>query len=168
LKLDWMGDYRCIVEKLIKYCNVYASVYNREMDYGAEVEFSFSQIQVVEYLLENEDMHQNMSEIASRLGITLSTFSKLVNRLVKKGFLEKFHTTDNHKAVIVRVTDFGREVYLQYSTVILKYHFSKMFQTADEIPKEYIPKIAEMLDAGILLPENTVCKKPPVLIPIEK
>lgn len=168
MKLSWMGEYRGVVEKLIKYCNVYASVYNREMDYGAEIEFSYSQIQVVEYLLENEDLHQNMSEIASRLGITLSTFSKLVNRLVKKGFLEKFHTTENHKAVIVRATDYGREVYGQYANHILKDHFSKMFQVADEIPKEYIPKIAAMLDAGIQQEGSSPCKAPPVLVPIEK
>ena len=167
MKLQWMGDYREMVEKLIKYCNVYAAVYNREMDHGADIAFSFSQIQVVEYLLENEDLHQNMSEIASRLGITLSTFSKLVNHLAEKGFLEKFHTTENHKAVIVRVTDYGLEVYSKYVEYILNDHFAKMFQVADTIPNEDIPKFAAMLEAGIQQQETSVCKRPTVLVPIE-
>lgn len=153
-----------MVEKLIKYCNVYASVYSRETDHGAEIKFSYSQIQVVEYLLENEDLHQNMSEIASRLGILPSAFSKLVNRLAEKGLLEKFHTTKNRKDVIIQVTDFGREVYRQYSDFIFTNCFSKMFQVADEIPREYIPKIAAMLDAGICTRESPVVKEPPVLI----
>lgn len=167
MKLEWMGSYREMVEKLIKYCNVYASVYNREMAHGAEIDFSFSQIQVVEYLLENEDLHQNMSEIASRLGISLSAFSKLVNRLMKKGLLEKFHTRENQKNVIVKVTDFGRKVYGEYSDFILKTHFSKMFEIADALPHEDIPIIAAMLDAGIHVPQNPRPKDPPVLIPIK-
>lgn len=149
MELNWMGEYRQMVEKLIKYCNVYTLVYNKETELGSEIKFSFSQIQVVEYLLENEDLHQNMSEIASRLGISPSAFSKLVNRLVKKGFLKKYHSSDNRKDVIIKVTDFGREVYGRYSEHILKTHFSKMFDIANGIPKEYIAKFAEMLDASI-------------------
>jgi len=30
MQLQWMGEYREIVEKLIHYCNVYASVYKKE------------------------------------------------------------------------------------------------------------------------------------------
>ena len=27
MKLDWMGEYRDVVEALIHYCNIYAGVY---------------------------------------------------------------------------------------------------------------------------------------------
>ena len=58
MKLAWMGEYRDVVEKLIRYCNIYAAVYKKEAYRGTDVKISYSQIQVVEYLLENEELHR--------------------------------------------------------------------------------------------------------------
>lgn len=165
MKLEWMGECRDIVEQLMKYCNVYASVYTKEMMHGSDIPFSFAQIQVVEYLLENEDMNQNMISIATRLGITYSTFSKLVSRLVKKGMLKKFHVQGNRKDVVVRVTPTGRRVYNEYAEYIVHCHFGKMFDAAKDIPREYLPHFARMLCAG--LPQTEAAEQDkPVLIPI--
>lgn len=158
MKLEWMGEYRDVVEKLIRYCNEYGNIYKREQYYGTKIKFSYAQIQVIEYLLENEERHQNMSTIAGRLGISNSVFSKLVNQLVTKGMLQKFHTKNNKKDVIVRVTDFGRSTYMDYSKFILENHFQKMFDVADRLPRETIPVIAEMLGAG---------EKPQVTEPVD-
>ncbi len=168
MKLEWMGEYRDIIEQLMKYCNVYASVYSKEFSMGAAVPFSFAQIQVVEYLLENEDVHQNMMTIAQRLGITYSTFAKIVARLVKKGFLEKFHALGNRKDVIVRVSDLGRNIYAQYAQFIKKNHFLPMFEALDRVPRENLPDIAAMLCAGLTKPAETQDEKLPILVPITK
>ncbi|WMJ81522.1 helix-turn-helix domain-containing protein [Clostridium sp. MB40-C1] len=105
MELEWMRKYRNFVEKIIKFGNSYAQSYKTEYNYNTSIKFSASQLQVVEYILENEENHQNMSEIASRLGISPSAFSKNVNKMVKKGLLEKFHTSDNRKDVIIKVSD---------------------------------------------------------------
>ena len=34
MQLEWMGEYREVVESLIHYCNVYAGVYKKEMTHG--------------------------------------------------------------------------------------------------------------------------------------
>ena len=78
MKLEWMGEYRDIVEQLIKYCNVYAAVYKKEEFMGTDIQISYAQIQIIEYLLENEELHLNMKQLAAKLGITTSNFSKLV------------------------------------------------------------------------------------------
>ncbi len=39
MKLEWMGEYRDIVEQLIKYCNVYAAVYKKEEFMGTDIRF---------------------------------------------------------------------------------------------------------------------------------
>lgn len=88
--LEWMGKNRAFVEKFIRYANTYAAVYKKEALYGTDIPISFEQVQVLEYLLENEQLNQNMSMIASRLGITPSNFTRIVNKLSGKNLLEKY------------------------------------------------------------------------------
>lgn len=167
MHLDWMGEYRDVVESLIRYCNVYAGNYKKERTYGTEVSFSCAQIQVLEYLLENEELNQNMSCIAARLGITLSTFSKVVNKLEAKGLLEKYYLEGNKKNIVIRVSELGRKVYETYSEEILRTHFSKMFDVLKEIPGEYLPVIARALGNPVV-DRCAEEENPPVLIPCKK
>lgn len=144
-----MGKHRDVVEALIYYCNVYASSYKLEaLKYG-DVTFSFAQVQVIEYLLENEERNENMSAVAARLGITRSNFTKIVNRLVKKGLLEKLPMPGSHKEMKVTVNALGRELYGAYSQEILRCHFSPMFSCLDRIPEEYYPDIRNALFTAI-------------------
>lgn len=87
--LEWMGKNRAFVEKFIRYANTYAAVYKKEALYGTDIPISFEQVQVLEYLLENEQLNQNMSMIASRLGITPSNFTRIVNQAVRKEFIRE-------------------------------------------------------------------------------
>jgi len=167
MQLEWMGEYREVVESLIHYCNVYAGIYKKEQTHGTEVSFSFAQIQVLEYLLENEELNQNMSCIATRLGITFSTFSKVVNKLEAKGLLEKYYLEGNKKNIVVRVSDLGRRVYATYSEEILKNHFAGMFEHLKEIPSEYLPSIAKALK-NTSLNKQPEAECAPVLIPCKK
>ncbi|MEG1858686.1 MAG: hypothetical protein RR216_08060, partial [Pseudoflavonifractor sp.] len=66
---------------------------------------------------------------------------------------------------IVQVTPLGRKVYSDYSDYILAGHFSKMFDAGQKIPREYLPAIADMLDAGMHA-DCAVEPPAPVLIPI--
>ncbi|MBE7007664.1 MAG: MarR family transcriptional regulator [Ruminococcaceae bacterium] len=145
MKLAWMGEYRGMVEALIHYCNIYAAAYKVEkMDYEG-VHYSYAQIQVLEYLLENEEREENMSAIAARLGITRSNFTKIVNRLVDKGLLEKSPLPGSRKELRVSVNAKGRALYEAYSQDILRWHFSPMFQEFQKIPAEYYPLIRSAL-----------------------
>lgn len=144
IRLEWMDKHRQLVEKIIKYGNAYAHVYNKQWDYHTNIVFSAAQIQVLEYVLENEN--QKMSEIAKRLGITRSAFSKNVKKLIDKDLLEKFHSHDNQKDIFLRVTAQGEEVYSQYSKYIFEKCFREMFEVADQIPQQYLELMAKMLD----------------------
>lgn len=142
--LEWMDKHRQLVEKIIKYGNAYGQIYNKQMDYHAGLFFSAAQIQVLEYVLENED--EKMSEIAKRLGITRSAFSKNVKKLMDKGLLEKFHCNNNQKDIFLKVTAYGQEVYEQYSKFIYETCFKEMFEIADQIPREYLVLMTKMMD----------------------
>ena len=122
-----MGENREVVEALIHYCNIYAAAYKPELMEYQGVSYSYAQIQVLEYVLETEDAGMHMSAIASRLGISRSNFTKIVNKLVDKGLLEKQQMPGNRKNLQLSATDFGRELYSHYAENILKWHFQPMF-----------------------------------------
>ncbi|MCR5546925.1 MAG: MarR family transcriptional regulator [Lachnospiraceae bacterium] len=149
MKLEWMGDNRKLVEALIKYCNIYAGVYKLEKLEFEDVQYSYAQIQVLEYLLENEDLHDNMSTIASRLGITKSNFTKIVNRLESKGLVTKSLLTGSKKEILVNVNDKGKKLYMAYTEQILRCHFAPMFKALNRIPADYRAHIAEALTTSI-------------------
>ena len=149
MKLEWMGEYRETVEALIHYCNIYSMAYKPEAFSYKGVRYSFALIQVVEYLLENEELGENMSSIAARLGITKSNFTKITNRLAEKGLVEKTFAESNRKNVILTVTPLGRELYNHYSAIVLRVHFSKMFEALDGIPKEYLPCVQKALQDAV-------------------
>lgn len=84
MKLDWLGEYRLLMEKIIKCANTYARTYRKKMSYGTDILISLAEIQVLEYILENEEKYQNMAEIALRLGVSSSAFSKNVKQMLSK------------------------------------------------------------------------------------
>ncbi len=136
MKLEWMGEHREVVEALIHYCNIYAGVYRTEKMCFQGITYSYAQIQVLEYLLENEERGENMSAIAQRLGITRSNFTKIINRLMHKGLVEKSRMPGNRRDVNVSVNDLGRVLYEDYTKGILKRHFMPMFRNLDKLSPE--------------------------------
>lgn len=149
MKLKWMGDNRELVEALIKYCNIYAGVYKLEKLEFEDVQYSYAQIQVLEYLLENEELHDNMSTIASRLGITKSNFTKIVNRLEAKGLVTKSLRPGSKKEIQIEVNDKGKKLYMAYSEQILRCHFSPMFEALNRIPADHRAHLAEALKSSL-------------------
>lgn len=146
MKLEWLGEYRNITEKIIKFGNSYANMYKKENDYAVGVTFSSTELQVMEYILENEELNQSMVEIAERLSMSPSAFSKNVAKLVKKGLLEKYHTNRNKKNVIVKVSEAGKKAYMEYVDCVYSVSFRDMFKILDKIPKEYINMFGEVLE----------------------
>lgn len=131
-----MGPHREVVEALIHYCNIYAGVYKTEKMQFRGISYSYSQIQVLEYLLENEERNENMSAIAQRLGITRSNFTKITSKLCSKGLVEKVRVPGSRRDLNVVVNDLGRELYDDYTKGILKRHFEPMFRDLDKLSPE--------------------------------
>ncbi len=136
MKLEWMGPHREIVEALIRYCNIYAGVYRIEKMNFRGISYSYSQIQVLEYLLENEERNENMSAIAHRLGITRSNFTKIISRLSSKGLVEKTCMPGSRRDLNVTVNALGKELYEDYAKGVLKRHFEPMFRDLDMLSPE--------------------------------
>jgi len=145
MKLEWMGEYRNLLESLIHYCNIYTSNYKPERIEYKNIHYSFATIQVLEYLLENEEKGENMSQIARRLGISRSNFTKIVKKLEDKGLVEKRAFDNNKKDINLVVTTLGSELYDDYAKRIYDIHFSKMFKALDKLSKEDIALVEKGL-----------------------
>lgn len=167
MKLEWLGEYREIIEKLIRFSNGYAGVLHKKQFLGTDIAISFAQIQVVEYILENEGNMQNMSKIAYRLGISYSTFSKLANQLVEMGLLQKFNISGNRKDIIIQATEYGLEQYIKYSRFMHELWIKRIREAGSAIPKEYLPHVANMLDAASANSVEEESKKKKKLIPVK-
>lgn len=152
MKLEWLGEYRGLVEHNIKGLNAYVHYYNKPGAFGTDTIFSLAEIQVIEYILENEERKLPMGAIASRLGVSPSTFSRIVNRLTGKGLLEKYYLNSNKKNIIVKVSDYGKAVYKDYSMCVYEKIFKHVFELYDKIPREYWPIIMEIDDLLARIP----------------
>lgn len=159
MELTWMGRYREFVERIVKFGNAYAQSYTVEKSFNTPIAFSSLQLQVMEYILENEEKNQNMLEIATRLGISASTFSKNVKKMMEKGLLEKYHISGNRKEVIVKVTELGREMYRLYSEYILREVFQPIFQELDALPDDVVGRFCRVLDLAKMGGERPVGSK---------
>ena len=135
MELKWMGSHRTAVEALIRCGNSYSQAVNLAGLMTDKVEISATELQVMEYILENEERRENMSQVAQRLNLNQSNFSKIVSQLVSKGLLAKYRTANNRKNIIIQPTGFAREVYMDYSqTAALAW--KPIFDTLDEMGPE--------------------------------
>ena len=131
MKLEWMGPYREIIGDFYRSANGYSQICKIEM-FGEPVAFSPYEVQIMEHILEYADQHKNMKWYANRLGLSQATYSKYVRRLVEKGLLEKYHTEENRKDIILMLSPLAREEYEVYSRAARERWFQELFDLLDK------------------------------------
>lgn len=141
MPLSWMGKYHDLVYAMVSMGNAYSQLANVEI-FGNEIKMTPTQLQLMGYIIESEELNQNMARIAERFSFTKSNFSKMIKQLEKKGLIEKFHTAGNSKNVIIRASDLGKALYEAYTaspiTDVWKQIFSRLDKLDDETVKVFI------------------------------
>ena len=157
MELKWFGEHRKFIEKLIRFGNAYARTYKIACPRTEGFVLSAAEMQVIEYLLENEESQENMLEISKRLGISASSFTNLAAKLTKQGLLEKYHLENNKKEVIVLVSPLGKKVYEEYAREAYDHWISQVSEMLKDVPKAYIETFMDVLDysaKAAAYPEN--------------
>jgi len=72
------------------------------------VTISMNEVHVLEAIKKSEDA--TMSKVATRLRITVGTLTTSVNRLVEKGYCERYSVKDDKRKVYLRLTPQAYEV----------------------------------------------------------
>ena len=138
MKLEWMGQYRPLVEAYIKAANSYARSYRETAMEIEGVPLSAATVQVLEYILENEEDQLPMARLAQRLGVTRGAFSKTTAMLCEQGLVEKRHPEESGREYILTLTDKGRRVYTAYSEAVHRILFQPIFQALDKLSPEQL------------------------------
>ena len=71
-----------------------------------------------------------MSSLAGRLGVSLSTLSGVVDRLVEPGFLERHEDPSDRRQVMIALTAEGRSVIERFRELGSR-HFRALLETLD-------------------------------------
>ena len=131
MKLEWMGPYRDLIGDFYRSANGYSQICKTEL-FGDPVPFSPYEVQIMEHILEYADQRKNMKWYANHLGLSQATYSKYVQKLVDKGLLEKYHTSENRKDVILKVSPLGEREYAVYAQAARERWFQELFDLLDK------------------------------------
>ena len=72
-------------------------------------DLSVTEIHVIEAI--SLDKERTMSEVAYDLSITVGTLTTAINKLVKKGYVDRRRIEEDRRVVLVMLTDKGKEVF---------------------------------------------------------
>ena len=144
MKLEWMGQYRPLVEEYIKASNRYARNYRETAMEFEGVPLSAATVQVLEYILENEEEQLPMARLAQRLGVTRGAFSKTTAMLCDQGLVMKRHPQESGREYILTLTDKGRRVYTAYSEAVLRSIFQPIFRELDRLSPEQLEALLKV------------------------
>lgn len=143
MTLEWLGKYRNLFDAVYRAANAYSQACRMEL-VGVNVPFSAYEIQIMEHIMEHEN--ENMKQHAYSLGLSPSTYTKYVQKLVKKGLVEKYHIAGNNKNIVLRVTDFARQEYKLYSAEAYDTFFKELFEKLDTYSESQIAQMTDFLN----------------------
>ena len=156
---EWMGRYRAFVSALVWHGNEYLRMANeKNIDCNGH-KISSIEWQIVEYLIDHPNSDNNMAQIAYDLGLSTSTFSKLVSGLVRLGLVEKYQKVGNRKDVIIRASTEGKTFYEENAVKIMYPLFEKSFEMLSSLSDEQLDSVVGSMKALRYIQENPVVKK---------
>lgn len=89
-----------------------------------------------------EGRAKTMSQVAASLKISMSTLTVAVNRLVKKGYTDRFRIPEDRRIVKIQLTEAGIEAVREHE----EFHTAMISEAISQIPEEQVGKFIESID----------------------
>jgi len=126
-----------VKEKLLEINRILVEIYN---DVNHIEEYSikngeFEDLSITEiHTIEAVGMYgsSTMSEVASRLDITMGTLTTAIDKLIKKGYVERFRSDVDRRIVNVKLTNRGKLAYRIHE----KFHLDMVKSIMDDFSEE--------------------------------
>jgi DNA-binding MarR family transcriptional regulator len=116
------------------------------MEALSEVELSYPQILLLYAVLEMGT--PTISELSQHLKITQGVVSRMVDRLVEKGMLERTRDKSDRRVVFVSLSESGRD----HAEKMITYHLEKLrqqFQAVRKEDRETFLRLLQQIDSGL-------------------
>ena len=85
------------------------------MHEGVIGDLTLHEIHTIENIGHMEE--HSMSEIAGKAGVRQSTMTVMINKLISKGFVERYSNSSDRRVVKVRLTEAGEKVHLLHDNL---------------------------------------------------
>ncbi|WP_066894160.1 MarR family winged helix-turn-helix transcriptional regulator [Clostridium nigeriense] len=99
-------DVSIVNELLVKIFNEILQIEEKTLKNGHFSDLSVREMHTVEAIGRKEK--RMMSEVAQDLGITVGTLTTSINRLIKKGYVERSRIEEDRRVVLVELTKKGK------------------------------------------------------------
>ncbi|HEX9060708.1 MAG TPA: MarR family transcriptional regulator [Clostridia bacterium] len=98
-----------------------------------------------------------MSQLSEQLNFPMSTATGVIDRLVKKGYIERGKSESDRRIVAVSLTEKGRIFTQQLSSIISSY-IKRAYDSLDEEERQYLFRIFSKISAAFQK-NNDGCEK---------
>lgn len=98
-----------IVDTIVRIMNKAVSIEKDPIDIGHGTLLYPSEVHLIDMAGRFPD--ENVSQIASRLGITKGAVSQTAKKLEEKGYLEKVKRENDKKTIVLRLTEYGKDAF---------------------------------------------------------
>lgn len=98
-----------INELLVQLFNDVLQIEEQSLKNGVLSELSITEVHTIEAI--GMYTERTMSEVAQKLKITVSTLTTAINKLIKKGYVERKRIEEDRRVVLVKLTKKGKLAY---------------------------------------------------------
>lgn len=86
-----------------------------------DLDMNFSKTELLTLLLVERSGEVSMSQICDAMNMPMSTATGIVDRMVKKGVLQRERSESDRRLVVVQLAEQGKEVIEHYKQVVARY-----------------------------------------------
>ena len=131
------------IDKFVRIVNKLKIFNKRAFDYGVGDPLFTSEIHTLASIQNHDPV--NVTELAIALGVTKSAISQVAAKLKKKGFLEKYKSSDNDKNIMLRLTPKGDKAVAGY-IAFRRELFADLTEELEAMGQERIDFIRQVFD----------------------
>lgn len=144
METAWMGRYRSFVAELVRHSNITSKASSVKQNFNG-FKMTFSEWQVLEYIVEHRFDDDRMIHISETLEIPQSTFSRTVKNLCAAGLVDKYQMTNNRKNIILKPTELGIKLYKESFRDVSHAGFDQFFEALGSVSDEDLETVTNAL-----------------------
>lgn len=126
-----MNEETVIINKLlVQLFNDVLQIEEQSLKEGVLSDLSITEVHTIEAI--GMYTEKTMSEVASLLKITVGTLTTAINKLIKKGYVERKRIEEDRRVVLIKLTKKGKLAYRIHE----KFHHDMVFTAIDDFNEE--------------------------------